>query len=117
MTDRQPRRVHRALSAEEQERVRARRQEVEAELPDLRRRARELEAELRQAAMEEPTLSGQLRKAIAESGIDFREIADYVGVSRKLVAEFLVGKRLLDSAVIDRIGRLLKQELKPTVSS
>jgi predicted XRE-type DNA-binding protein len=117
MTDRQPRRVHRALTAEEQERVRARRLAVEAELPELRRRGRELEAEMRQAAMEEPTISGQLRKAIADSGIDFREIADHVGVSRKLVAEFLVGKRSLDSAAIDRIGTMLKQELKPAASS
>ena len=116
MTD-QPRRVHRALTAEEQERVRARRQEVEAELPELRRRARELEAEMRRAAMEEPTISGQLRKAIADSGIDFRKIADHVGVSPKLIAEFLVGKRSLDSAAIDRIGTLLKQELRPTISS
>lgn len=117
MADRQPRRVHRMLTAEEKERVRARRQEIEAELPELRRRARELEAEMRRAAMEEPTSSGQLRRAIADSGIDFREVADHVGLSRKLVAEFLVGKRSLDSAAIDRIGTFLKQELKPTVSS
>jgi plasmid maintenance system antidote protein VapI len=72
---------------------------------------------MRRAAMAEPTISGQLRKAFAESGLDFREIADRAGVSRKSVAEFLVGKRSLDSAAIDRIGILLKQELKPTVSS
>jgi chromosome condensin MukBEF ATPase and DNA-binding subunit MukB len=108
--------VRRPLTAEEQERVRARRQEIEAELPELRWRARQLEAEMRRAAMEEPTISGQLRKAIAESGMDFREIADQVGVSRKLVAEFLVGRHALDSAAIDRIGTLLRQELKPAAS-
>jgi transcriptional regulator with XRE-family HTH domain len=63
--------------------------------------------------MLEPTVSGQLRRAISESGMDHRELAHRTGLSPKAMAEFLAGRAALDSAAIDKLAALLKQQLAP----
>ena len=90
-----------------------RREQTERELPALRERARKVESEKRELAKRETTISGQLRQAISDSGIAHQELARQVGVSGRVIAEFLIGSRSLDSTTIDRIAALLKQELRP----
>lgn len=112
MTRPEIRRTEREATPEERQKFQEYHDQIEHELPELRRRAKHLEAAKRDAAMREPTVSGQLRRAVAESGYDHRELAQQVGVSGKAIAEFLIGAGPLDSATIDKIAALLKQELK-----
>lgn len=79
----------------------------------MRSQARDAEAELRKTAMSEPTISGQLRRAVAQSGTDHQTLAREARLSPKTLAEFLVGKAVLDSAAIDKLATLLKHELRP----
>ena len=112
MREAETRRTERKATPEERQKFQKYHDQIEHELPELRRRAKQVEAAKRETAMREPTISGQLRRAVAESGYDHRELAEQVGVSGKALAEFLIGASPLDSATIDRIAALLKQELK-----
>lgn len=113
MTDPEIRRVGRPATAEERQRLKQHHEKVARDLPDLRREALETEGKMRASAMLEPTVSGQLRRAISECRMDHRELAAQTGLSPKTLAEFLVGAAALDSAAIDKLAALLRQELKP----
>ena len=113
MSEHGPRRIEREATPEERERLRAYRDQIQRELPELRQRAEAVELAKREVAMRERTVSGQLRRAIAERGADHRELAQRVGISGKVLAEFLLGVTPLDSSTIDKLAALLKQELKP----
>jgi ribosome-binding protein aMBF1 (putative translation factor) len=106
--------ARRPATAQERHELQGYCQQVERDLPELRRQATQTENELRASAMLEPTVSGQLRRAISESGMDHRELADRTGLSPKVLAEFLAGAAALDSAAIDKLAALLKQQLKPS---
>ncbi len=113
MTQPENQRVRRPATEEEHRRLQAYRSKVNQDLPDLRDQALHAERQLREGAMREPTVSGQLRCAIAESGIEYPELARQTGLPPKLLAEFMVGAAALDSAAIDKLAALLRQELKP----
>ena len=104
--------ARRPATAQERHELQGYCEQVERDLPELRRQATQTENELRASAMLEPTVSGQLRRAISESGMDHRELADQTGLSPKVLAEFLAGVGSLDSAAIDKLAALLKQQLK-----
>jgi hypothetical protein len=110
-------RSQRPATAEERERLRRYREQIERELPQLRERARQVEQEKRDGALAEPIVSGQLRRVIAESGLDHRQLAQQAGLSPKSLAEFLVGITLLSSDEIDKLAGALRQELKPMVGT
>jgi ribosome-binding protein aMBF1 (putative translation factor) len=113
MSDPANSRKSRPATAAERQAFETYRQQIEQDLPELRQQAAQTENDLRAAAMREPTVSGQLRRAILESGIDCRDLADQAGLSAKTLAEFLVGRAVLDSVAVDKLAALLKQQLTP----
>lgn len=102
MIDPVARRVTRALTTEEQERLRLQRSQIAAELPDLTTRDR-----LRDEARSEPTLSGELRRAVHSSPLALSVIAERTGIPPLLLDEFLTGERTLRSDVLDRLANAL----------
>ena len=102
MTDPIARRVTRALSPEEQGRLRRQRADIASELPDLIERDR-----LRDEARMEPTLSGELRRAVHASSLTLSIIAERTGIPPLMLDEFLTGERTLRSDVLDRLANAL----------
>src|SRR5205823_7597231 len=102
------RRVARALTPEEQSRVRRYREQIAAELPDLTERDR-----MRTEARQEATLSGELRRAIHASPLSLSTLAERVGISPLALDEFLTGERTLRSDVLDRVAGALGFVLQP----
>ncbi len=109
MERREARRITRALSPEEQERLRQLREQVAEELPDLIARD-----QMRKEASEEATLSGQLRKAVHASDLTVSVIAARVGIPLLVLDEFLTGERTLRSDVMDRLAAVLGYALSRT---
>jgi transcriptional regulator with XRE-family HTH domain len=107
MSDNQARRVTRELTLEERERLRQRREQIAAELPDLAVRDR-----LRREAREEPTLSGALRRAVHASELSLTAVAARAGITPLQLDEFLTGERTLRSDVLDRLAAALGLELQ-----
>jgi len=108
MTIPQARRVSRALTPEEQDRLRKHRELIAAELPDLAERDR-----MRHEARSEATLSGELRRAVHGSTLSLTIIAERAGISPLALDEFLTGERTLRSDVLDRIAGVLGFVLQP----
>jgi transcriptional regulator with XRE-family HTH domain len=100
--------VTRALTPEEQDRLRRYRQQIASELPDLAERDR-----MRKEAREEATLSGELRRAIHGSPLPLAAIAERAGISPLTLDEFLTGERTLRSDVLDRLAGILGYTLQP----
>lgn len=109
MVNRQPRRIERELTDEEQERLRRAREETERELPALIEQGRQLKD-----AANEPTLSGQLRRAVHASDLTIAQIADHVGITPIQLGEFLTGESPLPSDVLDQLAHMLGCELVQT---
>ncbi len=109
MTTPQARRVTRALTPEEQDRLRRYREQIACELPDLAERDR-----MRKEAREEATLSGELRRAIHASSLSLVTLAEHAGISPLALDEFLTGERTLRSDVLDRLAGSLGYVLQPT---
>lgn len=103
---REPRRINRELTPEEQDRLRIAREETERELPELIEQGELLE----QAAMES-TVSGQLRRAVHSSGFTIPEIAAELRIPVAELIEFLTGEAELPSGAFDRLATLLGCEL------
>ena len=101
-TKRTPRRVHRELTPDEQERLRVAREEAEADRPRMIERAHQLEAAIR-----EETVSGQLRQAIALSQIQYADLARHASITPRELADFMVGEAQLTSDAFDRLAALL----------
>jgi transcriptional regulator with XRE-family HTH domain len=101
--------VTRALTPEEQDRLRRYREQIASELPDLAERDR-----LRKEAREEATLSGALRRAIHGSPLSLSTIAQRAGIAPLALDEFLTGERTLRSDVLDRLAGILDLILQPT---
>jgi hypothetical protein len=102
----QVRRITRALTLEEQERLRRHREQIAQELPDLAARD-----QMRKEAGEETTLSGELRRAIHASPLALSAIAAQAGVTPLILDDFLTGERTLRSDVLDRLAQVLGYEL------
>lgn len=102
MTDPLARRVTRALTPEELERLRQQRAQIATELPDLLVRDR-----LRDEARSEPTLSGELRRAVHANALSLSVIAERTGIPPLMLDEFLTGERTLRSDVLDRLANAL----------
>lgn len=96
------RRVTRPLTPEEQQRLRAEREQIANDLPDLVAKDR-----LRHEAQAEPTLSGELRRAIHRSSSSLAALAEQAGVPPQQLDEFLTGERTLRSDVLDRLANAL----------
>ena len=109
MTTPQARRVTRALTPEEQDRLRQYREQIASELPDLVERDR-----MRKEAREEATLSGELCRTIHGSSLSLCSLAEHAGISSLALDEFLTGERTLRSDVLDRLARILGYVLQPT---
>jgi transcriptional regulator with XRE-family HTH domain len=108
MTPPPARRVTRALTPEEQDRLRRQREQIAAELPDLAERDR-----MRQDARAEATLSGEVRRAIHSSPLSLSTIAERAGIAPLALDEFLTGERTLRSDVLDRVAGVLGYVLQP----
>jgi transcriptional regulator with XRE-family HTH domain len=108
MTTPEARRVTRALTPDEQERLTRYRQQITGELPDLAVRDR-----MRSEAREEATLSGELRRAVHSSDLSLSTIAERAGISPLHLDEFLTGERTLRSDVLDRLAATLGYVLQP----
>jgi hypothetical protein len=108
MTTPSVRRTTRALTPEEQDRLRRNRERIASELPDLAERDR-----LRKEAREEATISGELRRAIHSSDLSLSTIAQRSGISPLALDEFLTGERTLRSDVLDRVASILGYVLQP----
>jgi hypothetical protein len=106
MDKRQARRITRALSPAEQERLKEHRVQIAGELPDLAARD-----QMRKEAREEATLSGELRRAIHASELSLATIAARAGITPLILDEFLTGERTLRSDVMDRLAKTLGYEL------
>ena len=106
---RQPRRISRALSDAESNRLRQEREQIAAELPELATRD-----QMRKEAREEATLSGELRRAVHASDLTLGEIAGRVGIPPVLLDDFLTGERTLRSDVLDRLAEVLGYVLSGT---
>ena len=102
MSTNQAKRITRALTPEEQERLKHQRELIAKELPDLVQRD-----QMRKEAQEEATLSGELRRAIHASELSLAIIASRVGITPTLLDEFLTGERTLRSDVMDRLATVL----------
>lgn len=109
MTTPQARRVTRALTPDEQDRLGRYREQIASELPDLAERDR-----MRKEAREEATLSGELRRAIHASPLALSAMAQRAGISPLALDEFLTGERTLRSDVLDRLAGILGYVLQPT---
>jgi transcriptional regulator with XRE-family HTH domain len=109
VTTPQARRVTRALTPEERERLGRYREQIASELPDLAARDR-----MRQEAREEATLSGELRRAIHASPLPLSVLAERAGISPLALDEFLTGERTRRSDVLDRLAAALGYVLQPT---
>jgi hypothetical protein len=108
MTERQPRRTTRELTAAEQLRLERLRDQIAAELPDMTARD-----QLRKEARTEATLSGDLRRAIHTSPMSLSSIAEQARIDPIMLDEFLTGERTLRSDVMDRLAGALGYDLKP----
>ncbi|NLF68456.1 MAG: hypothetical protein GX575_05295 [Candidatus Anammoximicrobium sp.] len=108
MTERQPRRTTRELTAVEQLRLERLREQVAAELPDMTARD-----QLRKEARTEATLSGDLRRAIHASPMSLSSIAKETRMDPIMLDEFLTGERTLRSDVMDRLAGVLDYDLRP----
>ena len=108
MTERQPRRTTRELTAAEQLRLERLRDQIAAELPDMTARD-----QLRKEARTEATLSGDLRRAIHASPMSPSSIAKQARIDPIMLDEFLTGERTLRSDVMDRLAGTLGYDLKP----
>ena len=108
MTTPQARRMTRALTPEEQDRLRHQRAQIASELPELGERDR-----MRKEAREEATISGELRRAIHSSNLSLSTIAQRCGISPLALDEFLTGERTLRSDVLDRVASILGYVLQP----
>jgi hypothetical protein len=107
MTNLQPRRISRELTAEERRRLEDQQQQIAAELPDLAARD-----QMRKEAREETTLSGELRRAVHSSHLSLATIAERIGIEPLLLDDFLTGDRTLRSDVMDRLAIVLEFQLQ-----
>lgn len=80
-------------------RLRAIRESIAEELPDLVARD-----QLRRTAREERSISGAVRDAIHRSELPLRTIAAKAGLSPVELDEFLTGERTLPSDALDRLA-------------
>jgi len=103
MTNLQPRRISRELTAEQRRRLEHQQQQIAAELPDLAARD-----QMRKEAREETTLSGELRRAVHSSQLSLTTIAERIGIEPLLLDDFLTGDRTLRSDVMDRLASVLE---------
>jgi hypothetical protein len=106
MAKRQARRVRRALTPAEQERLQQQREQVGDELPEMTARD-----QMRKEAREEATLSGRLRRAVHASELSHSAIAAQAGIRPLVLDGFLTGQRTLRSDVIDRLAHALGRQL------
>ena len=103
----QPRRISRELTPEQQARLARQREQIAQELPDLVERNA-----MSKEAGDEPTLSGAIRRAIHASGLPLSKIAVDAGITPLVLDEFLTGERTLRSDVMDRLANTLGFVLK-----
>jgi len=106
MSKPEARRITRALSPEELQRLEQHREQIAAELPEMTVRDR-----MRREAREQATLSGELRRAIHASESSLTAIAQRAGVPPLLLDDFLTGERTLRSDVMDRLADVLGYQL------
>ncbi len=106
MQKRQPRRITRKLTRQELKRLKASREQIARELPELIKLDQR-----RKEASEEATLSGELRRAVHGSGLSLSKIAARVRITPLLLDDFLSGERTLRSDVMDRLAEVLGYEL------
>jgi hypothetical protein len=106
MQKRHPRRITRKLTRQESKRLKASREQIARELPELIQMDQR-----RKEASEEATLSGELRRAVHASGSSLSKIAASVGITPLLLDDFLIGERTLRSDVMDRLAGVLGYEL------
>src|SRR5437868_5385909 len=97
--------IVRALTVDEQQRLADVRRKVADELPDLIAKDR-----LRNKAAQEKTLSGALRRLVHASGKTVDQLADRVGIDPLLLDEFLTGEQTLQSDMLDRLAQVLNCE-------
>jgi hypothetical protein len=95
----------RALTDDEQQKLTDLRRLAADELPDLIAKDR-----LRHKAAQEKTLSGALRRLIHANGQTVDQIANRVGIEPLLLDEFLTGEKTLPSDVLDRVAEVLNCE-------
>jgi hypothetical protein len=91
---------------EELGRLRAIRESIAEELPDLVARD-----QLRRAAREERSISGAVRDAIHRSELPLHTIAAKAGLSPVELDEFLTGERTLRSDALDRLAATISFEV------
>src|SRR3954454_19221339 len=103
-------RIVRALTNDEQQKLADLRRTVTNELPDMIEKDR-----LRHKAAQEKTLSGALRRFIHASGQTIDQLAVQVGIEPLLLDEFLTAEQTLQSDIMDRLAEILKCETKLTV--
>lgn len=106
MQKRRPRRITRKLTRQELKRLKASREQITRELPELIQLDQR-----RKEASEEATLSGELRRAVHASGLSLPKIAARARITPLLLDDFLIGERTLRSDVMDRLAEVLGYEL------
>ena len=106
MQEQQPRRITRALTPAEQQRLRRHREQIAGELPEM-----EARDQMRKEAREEATLCGELRRAIHARELSLSAIAAGAGIAPLVLDDFLTGERTLRSDVLDRLAYVLGCEL------
>jgi len=87
-------------------RLRAIRESIAEELPDLVARD-----QLRRTAREERSISGAVRDAIHRSELPLHAIAAKAGLSPVALDEFLTGERTLPSDALDRLAAAISFEV------
>ena len=58
-------------------------------------------------------IAKRLKQLLPRLSTVARDLADQAGLSAKTLAEFLVGRAVLDSVAVDKLAALLKQQLTP----
>jgi DNA-binding MarR family transcriptional regulator len=68
------------------------------------------------AAAEQPGFSGDLRRAVLASGRPVHELAQQIGVERRLFSDFQAGEAELPSAALDRLVAALDLRLMQEIA-